>query len=179
MLFDRFFWPFGVLSCSSQETFLFINTMIDDENFRILLPLACLWAEEKESIILRDGVPLTTAQLEDAKTIGVTHPKKIRLLKVPVVPMPENEILFAAAVYYQLISPETRGLTLRYGIFIRADSWDVRELVFHELVHTSQYERLGSVEPFLQRYLRECIAFGYPNGSLEQEAINTTKALCI
>ena len=53
-----------------------------------------------------------------------------------------------------------------------------RELVFHELVHTLQYERLGGFQPFLQRYLHECITIGYPAAPMEQEAVTTTASLC-
>jgi hypothetical protein len=61
----------------------------------------------------------------------------------------------------------TIGLTLRYGIFIRADCWGERRLVVHELVHTLQYERLGGFMPFLQQYLHECITIGYPAAPME------------
>ncbi len=45
--------------------------MITPEQFQVLLPLACAWAEEQERIILRDGVPLTSAQIGDGKRIGI------------------------------------------------------------------------------------------------------------
>jgi len=48
----------------------------------------------------------------------------------------------------------------------------------HELVHTGQYERLGGVRPFLERYLRECLTIGYPMGALEQEAIRIAEEIC-
>ena len=122
--------------------------MITREEFKVLLPLACAWAGEQERIILRDGVPLSPAQTTDAKSIGVARPEKVRLLKVTRIPIPENPALRDAVDAIQLISPRTGGLTLRYGIFIRADCWDDRRLVFHELVHTFQYERLGGFSSF-------------------------------
>ena len=48
----------------------------------------------------------------------------------------------------------------------------------HELVHTSQYERLGGFEAFLKQYLYECITIGYPAAPLEQEAILMAEELC-
>ena len=51
-------------------------------------------------------------------------------------------------------------------------------MVVHELVHTFQYERLGSVEAFLAQYLQECLTIGYPAAPLEQEAILTTARVC-
>jgi hypothetical protein len=152
--------------------------MITPEQFGMLLPLACAWAEEQESNILRDGVALTPAQIADTVKIGVAHPEKVRLLSVGHVPIPEHPDLRAAAEATQLISPRTTGLTLRYGIFIRADFWGDRRLVFHELVHTLQYERLGGFQQFLEQYLHECFTIGYPDAPMEQEAIITTARLC-
>lgn len=54
--------------------------MITQEQFEMLLPLACAWAEEQERVILRDGVSLTPAQTVDAAKIGVAHPERVRLL---------------------------------------------------------------------------------------------------
>ena len=152
--------------------------MITRKEFKVLVPLACAWAVEQEGIILRDGVPLSPAQATDARSIDVAHPEKIRLLKVARIPIPENPALRDAASAIQLISPRTGGLTLRYGTFIRADYWDDRRLVFHELVHTLQYERLGGFQEFLRQYLFECITVGYPAAPMEQEAVSTTARLC-
>jgi hypothetical protein len=148
------------------------------EQFNVLLPLACAWAEEQERIIMREGVSLSPAQTTDAVKIGVAHPEKVRLLKVARIPIPDHPALRAAAEAAQLITPYTGGLTLRYGIYIRADCWDDCRLLFHELVHTAQYERLGGFQQFLQQYLHECITIGYPAAPMEQEAIMTTATLC-
>ena len=149
------------------------------QQFETLLPEAGAWAAEKERIILQSGVALTEAQLADARQVGVVHPERVRLLRVAQIPTPTLSALAAAAAMTRLISPDTRGMTLRYGIFIRDDSWKDRELVVHELVHTHQYERLGSFEAFLRPYLIECITPpGYPYGPMEQEAITTSGRLC-
>ena len=148
--------------------------MITPEQFQDLLPLACAWAEGQERHILREGVPLSSAQLADAAAVGVAHPEAVRLLSVPRIPLPSHPILRTAAEATQLISPGTTGLTLRYGIFIRANCWGQRRLVFHELVHTLQYERLGGIRPFLQQYLHECLTIGYPAAPMEQEAVSRT-----
>ena len=153
-------------------------TMISQEQFKMLLPLACAWAEEQEYIILRDGVPLSLTQTADAQSAGVTHPERVRLLRVARIPIPEHPELRAAADATQLISPRTAGLTLRYGIFIRSDCWGDRRLVVHELVHTFQYERLGGFQQFLEQYLYECITIGYPAAPMEQEAVTATARLC-
>lgn len=144
------------------------------EQFRALLPLASQWAQEQEQTILRHGATLSLAEADDARAIGVMHPGRVRLLKVEHIPIPDHPSLRAASEATQLISPLTGGLTVRYGIFIRADWWRERRLIVHELVHTSQYERLGGFEPFLQQYLFECLTLGYPDAPMEQEAIETT-----
>ena len=151
--------------------------MITQEQFKILLPLAATWAEQQEGIILRDGVPLTEPQMADACTLGISQPNRVRLLNVTTIPAPEETLLKAAAQATQLITPQTAGLTLRYGIFIRSDCWGDRRLIVHELVHTSQYERLGGFFAFLQEYLLQCVTIGYPAAPMEQEAINRTASL--
>ena len=151
---------------------------MSSEQFRALLPPACVWAEEQEGHILLEGMPLTAGQMEDAKRIGVAHPQRVRLLAVEEIPLPENPALRAAAEATGLISPLTIGLTLRYGIFIQADSWGERRLVVHELAHVAQYERLGGFHPFLEKYLLECITIGYPEAPLEQEAMRVENDLC-
>jgi hypothetical protein len=138
--------------------------------FEELLPLACRWVEEQERGILRDGLPLNPEQLEIARKVGIRELGRIRLLEVDEVPEPEDPLLQAAAEAAGLISLLTSGLTARYGIFIRSDYWGNRQLLAHELAHVAQYERLGGIEPFLRRYLTECLNAGYPNGELEQEA---------
>jgi hypothetical protein len=134
------------------------------------LPLAVRWASQQEQRILRAGVSLDESQVIDARLMGVARPEKVRLLKVDQVPLPANRLLRWAAKRTKLISSDTAGMALRYGIFIRSDCWQMRRLIAHECVHTAQYERLGGIEEFLSLYLRECLEVGYPSGLLEQEA---------
>lgn len=150
---------------------------LSPQQFEMLMPLACAWANEQEGFILREGSCLSEAQKADAKSIGIAYPERVRLLSVPAIPLPDHPALRAASIATNLISPGTLGLTLRYGVFIRSDYWGDRRLIFHELVHTWQYERLGGFEPFLRQYLHECITIGYPAAPMEQEAVNTTARL--
>jgi hypothetical protein len=138
--------------------------------FETLLPLAAEWAAEQEQRILREGEPLSTQELTDAKVIGVREPQRVRLLRVEVVPVPTHPQLRAAAEAIHFLSPETRGLTLKYGVFFRWDCWRDRSLIAHELVHTTQYERLGGILPFLRQYLFQCLTIGYANAPMELEA---------
>jgi hypothetical protein len=154
--------------------------MVMKAMLEMLLPLACEWAEDQEGIILRQGIELNAAQLDDAHRIGVRHPNRVRLHAVEKVPSPLHPLLQKAAEDTGLLSPGTAGMTLRYGIFIRADCWGGRRLVVHELAHTAQYERLGGFRPFLKEYLNECITPpGYPFGPLEQEAKRMEQVICI
>ncbi len=139
--------------------------------FPKLLPLAARWGEALERRILREGVALNDEELADARALGLRHPDRVRLLCLASVPTPDDFALRTAAAAVQFLTPTTRGLALRHGVFIRADCWRNRGLIAHELAHTEQYERLGGIEPFLRQYLTECLTMGYPAGPLEQEAI--------
>jgi hypothetical protein len=153
--------------------------MISQAVFKMVLPMACAWAEEQEAVIFRDGVALTASQIADARHIGIAHPERVRLRVVEEIPLPLHPLLREAAEITGLLSPHTAGLTLRYGIFIRSESWGERRLVVHELAHTAQYERLGGFQPFLEQYLYECIIPpGYPFGPLEQEAKRIERETC-
>jgi hypothetical protein len=153
--------------------------IITSQQFESLLPLAVAWAADQESAILRSGVPLTESQVADARQLGVIFPERARVLRVTQIPTPTHPILLAAAAATNLISPFTAGMTLRYGIFIRSDCWGQRLLVAHEIVHTTQYVRLGGFEQFLRPYLMECLTPpGYPNGPMEREADTISRKLC-
>jgi hypothetical protein len=155
-----------------------MNAPISPEQFELLLPLACQWAAEQEAHILATGQPLSTAQLADARLVGVSAPDRVRILHVPEILPPRHPMLRQAAEATQLISPLTGGLTLRYGIFIRTDCRGHRPLVVHELGHTLQYERLGGFDAFLRQYLSECITIGYPEAPMEQEVVSLTARIC-
>jgi hypothetical protein len=145
--------------------------------FDRLLPLAARWTEALEARILREGVLLSEEEMANARALGVRQPERVRLLCLASVPTPDDLTLRAAAAAVQFLTPATRGLALRYGIFVRADCWRERTLIAHELAHTEQYERLGGIEPFLRQYLGECLTVGYPAAPMEQEAIAAVNRL--
>jgi hypothetical protein len=146
--------------------------------FETLLPVATDWAAEQERRVLREGVPLLEQEIGDAKAAGVLKPECVRLLRVECVPIPTNPKLRAAAEAIHFLTPETRGLTLQYAIFVRWDCWRERPLIAHELVHTAQYERLGGILPFLRQYLSECLTIGYANAPMELEAARVAAQVC-
>jgi hypothetical protein len=147
------------------------------KRFSALLPLAAHWVSKQERRILQQGVPLTSSEIQDATAVGVQQPDKVRLLPVEHVPWPAASVLRPAYRAVGFRTDATRGLTLRYGIFIRADCWRNRELIAHELVHTAQYERFGGIKPFLQAYLTECLTVGYNDAPLECEAVTAIEKL--
>ena len=163
---------------SWQHQFDIVNSAITPEQFEILLPLACGWAAAQEKRILATGEALSDAMLTDARLVGVSAPERVRLLFIPEIPIPDDPVLRAAVEETRFLSPFTRGLTLRYGIFIRSDCREDQTIIIHELGHTAQYERLGGFEPFLRRYLCECLTIGYPEAPMEQEVIALTARIC-
>ena len=106
------------------------------------------------------------------------YPERVRIYKVPQIPIPKHPVLKAAAEATQLISSATIGIALRYGIFIHNNFSNDRHTIVHELVHTMQCERFGGFYPFLKKYLWECIEIGYPEAPLEQEAVRIAREVC-
>ena len=148
------------------------------QDFQRLHKLASLWVSEQEKTILDQGIPLSADEQIDAYHIGVKEIQKVRLLKVKQIPLPEHPELKAAVEEAGLIGEKTIGIAFRWGIYVREDYWGQRNLVVHELTHTSQYERYGGIEAFLKDYLQECLLEGYPNGPLEQEAKQMEAKIC-
>ncbi len=148
------------------------------DEFETLLSLASAWVEEQEQLALREGVPLDDAQVKDACAAGVSQPHRVRLLKVGKVPLPEHPILAALCAATKALGPSTWALSARYGILVRSERWSQRDIIVHELIHTSQYEKLGGIEPFLRQYLHECLTTGYPQAPMEQEAVRGAAKIC-
>jgi hypothetical protein len=151
---------------------------ISPQEFEALVPLACAWAARQERLVLQQGVALTDDQIADAQRIGVAFPERVRLLQVEHIPLPDHPRLRQAAHETGLLSPDSAGLTLGYGILIRTPFW-AHDLLIHELVHVWQYERFGGLTPFLRQYLWECITLGYAQSFLEREARETTAKICL
>jgi hypothetical protein len=153
--------------------------MIDQEKFDRLMPLACQWAKTQEAYVLRHGLPLPPRQLADARQAGVQDPAKVRMLVVDRIPLPENEELAEAARWAQIITDASRGVAVGHAIILRADSWQNRELLLHQLVHVAQCERSGGLDAFVEEYLsdrRTCRDFSV--GSLEDEARGLAREIC-
>ena len=148
------------------------------KQFENILPLAVEWAEAKEKVSLEHGTALSPQYMVDAKSVGVKYPERVRIYEFPQIPISEHPILRAAAEATQLISPATIGISLGYGIFIHNNFSGDRYTIVHELVHTMQCEKLGGLDPFLNKYLMQCLTVGYPQALMEQEAVRIASEVC-
>lgn len=137
----------------------------------ILLPKAVKWAEQQQMDILASGRALTPDEIKIARAVGVTEPEKIRIKIVEAIPVPDDPVLASAAIQTGLLAPDTAGLTLFYGIFIRRGTFN-SALLAHECRHVYQYEQRGSISTFLQEYIPQVLTAGYLGSALETDARN-------
>jgi hypothetical protein len=153
--------------------------MIDQKDFERLAPLACHWAKSQEAYILKHGVPLTSDQLADARHAGVENTARVRVLLVDRIPMPDDKELADAARRAQIITDSSKAVAIGHGIIVRADSWQSRELLLHQLVHIAQCERSGGLEPFVSEYLMDRRGSrDFSLGSIEDEARSLAREIC-
>jgi hypothetical protein len=153
--------------------------MIDQEKFDRLAPLAYQWAKQQEAYVLKHGAPLAAPQIADARLAGVADPARVRVLVVDRIPLPDDPELAEAARRAQIITDASRGVAIGYGIIIRADSWQNRELLLHQLVHVAQCERSGGLEAFVAEYLGDRRSSpDFSVGSLEEEARGLAREIC-
>ena len=153
--------------------------MIDQEKFDRLAPLAYQWAKQQEAYVLKHGASLATPQIADARLAGVEDPAHVRVLVVDRIPLPDDPELADAARRAQIITDASRGVAIGYGIIIRGDSWQNRELLLHQLVHVAQCERSGGLESFVAEYLSDRRSSpDFSVGSLEEEARGLAREIC-
>jgi hypothetical protein len=152
--------------------------MIEKIDIEALIPLAAKWLAEQEDYILKNGIQLTADQQIDAHLAGVKNPAKIRVMEFATMPNPTSPELSIAANEIGLVTSNAKGVCFRYGIAIAAGFTISRRLLVHEMTHTAQYERLGSIEEFLTQYIDECMTVGYPHGEMEGEAQMMEYKIC-
>lgn len=153
--------------------------MIDSQTFEYLLPRAYQWAKAQEELILARGVPLGPQQIADARLVGVQDCDRVRVLVVDRIPFPDDPELAAATRVVHIITDSTRCVGFGHAIIIRADAWNDRELLAHNLVHIAQCERSGGLEAWVPKYLldrRNCPKFTV--GPLEEEARRRAREVC-
>ena len=136
-----------------------------------LLPLSCKWAEEQAAHIRQTGRVLTAVEGALAVRVGVRRPEEVRVAVVSQIPAPTHELLRSACEELGVLGPDTAGLTLGCGIYIKkAHHHDERELLAHELRHVAQYEEHGSITAYLSVYIPELLRCGYANAPMERDA---------
>ncbi len=153
--------------------------MIDPEKLERLVGFTTAYVRAQEGLILKEGMPLSLKQVADAQLAGVRATDRVRILVVDRILPPENEELAEAARQAQIITTNSRAVTMGHGIMLRADSWQDRELILHQLVHVAQCERCGGSEAYVTQYLQDrgtCAEFTL--GSLEDEARNLARKIC-
>lgn len=135
------------------------------------MPWVGWWAWRTERRTLREGRPLFTSEWAVAERVGVRHPEKVRVIAVEEIPMPGLAWMHRIAARWGFDRRQIGGLCLRYGILLRRDLAAQPIIMAHELVHTAQYERHGSLTGFLRAYLLQCLRTGYSHAPLEREAV--------
>lgn len=136
----------------------------------MLMPLTVGWVERHEQVILNTGIPLSPELAKAASAMGISDPDRVRVKSVDIVPWPGNRLMQRAGAVLGWRQSYTAGLCARYGIYVRHDFAESREVLLHELAHTAQYERLGGIRAFLEKYLAECAEHGYAFSPMEIEA---------
>lgn len=132
-----------------------------------IAPAVARWAHDQERRILAEGIPLNEESLAVATDLHIAGPDEIRVLVAEPIPLPVPRALLKLAGMLGFPVFEPAGMALGRGIYLlHHDSRILR----HELVHVAQYQRLGGIEPFMRRYLTECLTAGYLDAPLEVEA---------
>lgn len=143
--------------------------MADFDSYRHLLPQVMAWLLSVESNALEHGRPLTEAEIEDARSVGVKAPENIRLLFVDQLTQPDEPELLAAATETGLLGEEANGRTVRFGIEIVHGQLS-RRLLRHEFRHVYQVEMADSFEGFVVAYIQSVFADGYWGSWYERDA---------
>jgi hypothetical protein len=62
---------------------------------------------------------------------------------------------------------------------VRADAWNDRELILHNLIHIAQCEHDGGLEPWIRHYLSDRTSCpDFTLGPLEEEARKLAREIC-
>lgn len=113
---------------------------------------------------------------EWASSLGIANVDQIRISIEQALQFPSPKWLKKTLERRGLCINQAAGMCLRYGIFIHQDANLTDRLLKHELVHTLQYQRSGSIYKFLRQYLFECLYFGYHHAPMEGEADQLSSA---
>ena len=136
----------------------------------MVVPKAIAWAEKQSAVVLAEGRALTPAQVALARSVGVARPEQVRVVVVEQFPLPDDELVRAAALRIGLARPTIAGLTLGHAVMVRRGYEADARLMSHELRHVAQYEHAGGIPAFLAQHLRDLDHFGYEDSPFEVDA---------
>ncbi len=143
--------------------------MLPQDDMEMMLPLAVRWAQKLEERVALQGRALKEYGVDVARSVGVVRPDLIRVQVVDEMPMPAGPMLREMSDEIGIFTPRTIGITVGHSIVVKEGRVTDR-LLQHEFRHVHQYEESGSLELFLEKYLRQVNAFGYRNAPLEVDA---------
>ena len=117
------------------------------------------FANECQDEIMSKGRNLTADELAIAKMLNIKSHGKIRILVVEDIPRSLNPVLNELCDKLGFINNEegkqTRGITFGNGIYTRKGITKPFQNIVHELVHVSQYEKLGGIKEYMAQYILE------------------------
>lgn len=134
-----------------------------------IIEVASEWIDKQQEYILNNGASLENYQKEIASLVGVAKPDDIRILMVDKISRPDNPLLKKVAEEMNFLGPDTIGLTLGYGIYLR-EGYISDRLLSHEFRHVQQYEVAGSTQAFITEYIQQIFQYGYCDAPYEVDA---------
>lgn len=134
-----------------------------------IIEVASEWIDKQQEYILNNGASLENYQKEIASLVGVVKPDDIRILVVDKISRPDNPLLKKVAEEMNFLGPDTIGLTLGYGIYLR-EGYITDRLLSHEFRHVQQYEVAGSIQAFIAEYIQQIFQYGYCDAPYEVDA---------
>jgi hypothetical protein len=136
----------------------------------LLAPKAIAWAQALAAQADLSGHALSAPLLEVARRAGVREPRKVRIVVVDEIPLPEDPALKGAALSVGLSQSDAAGMTLGHAVFLRRGYENDLRVTSHELRHVAQYEACGGISGFLSVHLADLVAFGYEDSPFEVDA---------
>jgi hypothetical protein len=143
-----------------------------------LLPPTISWFER--GVAQADGIPLDKAGIRIAKTVGVKHPERVRVVQCEEqLPIPDNQD--ARDAYFKFFR-EAVAVTIGYVVWVRRKSMQdpriARLILSHELRHVQQFEQTSSIAEFVTNLLKEINCSGYRDSFYERDARNHSSDVC-
>jgi hypothetical protein len=134
------------------------------------------FALKSEDYALKHGRELTVNELKYAKSIGVKHPEKVRVMIMSDFPVPTHEGVLEGFKELGFDSMFVAGITYRYGIYIKS-SWLVSKeyVLAHELIHVRQVEKTNNWKKHTRQYLIQAFSYEYFEMPYEHEAYKETE----